>query len=208
MNGPANSILKKRAQTRPDKTLTHYAWIAADTSSWTLTVATYHLLRRPELAARLAAELRGAAPDPRDLPAWTALEQLPLLSAVVSEALRLGYGLAGRSPRVATHEDLVYRGTWRKKMKGEEQPGPGAGDGTVEVEVQHVIPRGWPVGMTTPLLHHDETIFPDSESFLPERWLDEEGRRRKDLERFLFSVSVCVHLMETDILLFVSLAEK
>lgn len=143
----------------------------ADTTSWILTVATYHLFQRPELSARLAEELRGAARDPRDLPAWSALEQLPLLSSVVSEALRLGYGLSGRSPRVATHEDLVYTGAWRGR------------------EVQHVVPRGWPVGMTTPLLHHDETVFPDSERFLPERWLDDEGRRRKELERFLFTVS-------------------
>lgn len=141
-------------------------------------MATYHLLQRPQLVARLTEELRGAAHDPRDLPAWSALEQLPLLSAVVNEALRLGYGLAGRSPRVATHEDLEYRGTWR--------PPPGAG---AEVEVRHVVPRGYPVGMSTSLLHHDEAIYPDSEKFLPERWLDEKGRRRKDLERFLFSVS-------------------
>lgn len=61
-----------------------------------------------------------------------------------------------------------------------------------EVGVAHVIPRGTPVSMSSSILHHDEGVFSDSERFLPERWLDGEGQRRKDLERFLFSVSICL----------------
>lgn len=149
-----------------------------DTTSWTLTVATFYILQTPGLLARLTAELRTVVTEPRNLPSWSTLEQLPLLSGVVNEALRLSYGIAGRSSRVATHEDLVYRGCWThpgtKRM----------------VDVTHVVPRGFNVGMSTSLLHHNEIVFPDSEKFLPQRWIDEDGRRRKDLERFLFSVSV------------------
>lgn len=71
-------------------------------------------------------------------------------------------------------------------MTGERE-----GEEEEEVSVAHVIPRGTPVSMSSSVLHHDEGVFPDSENFLPERWLDGKGRRRKDLERFLFSVSVC-----------------
>lgn len=149
-----------------------------DTTSWTLTVATYYLMQQPALLARLTAELLAVVSDPRTLPRLAILEQLPLLSAVVNEALRLSYGVAGRSSRVATDEDLVYRGCWTP---------PGA---TKTVEVEHVIPRGFDVGMSTPILHHNETVFPDSHEFLPERWLDAVGRRKKDLERFLFMVSL------------------
>lgn len=148
-----------------------------DTTSWTLTVATFYLFQNPALLAKLTAELRTVAMDPRNLPPWSVLEQLPLLGAVINEALRLSYGVPGRSSRIATHEDLVYRGCWTP---------PGL---TKAVEVGHVIPRGFNVGMSTLLIHHNEKVFPDSEEFLPERWLHEDGSRRKDLERFLFSVS-------------------
>ncbi|KAJ4420518.1 hypothetical protein N0V82_004291 [Gnomoniopsis sp. IMI 355080] len=148
-----------------------------DTTSWTLTVATFYLLQNSVLLAELTAELLTVVKDPRNLPRWSTLEQLPLLGGVVHEALRLGYGVPGRSPRIATHEDLIYRGFWTA---------PGA---TEPSEVAHVIPRGFNVGMSTLLLHHNEEVFPDSEEFLPERWLNEDGSRRKDLERFLFSFS-------------------
>lgn len=47
-----------------------------------------------------------------------------------------------------------------------------------------VIPPGTPVGMTSVLMHHDESIFPDSKSFLPERWLD-----NPQLDKYLVSFS-------------------
>lgn len=40
-----------------------------------------------------------------------------------------------------------------------------------------------PVGMTGYFMHHNESIFPDSQSFIPERWMDME--QRKHLEKYL-----------------------
>lgn len=149
-----------------------------DTTSWTLTVATFCILQSPAILKKLTGELLTVVEDPRSLPSWLTLEQLPLLSGVVNEALRLSYGVPGRSSRIATHEDLIYRGCWTPP-------------GTKEVlKVTHVVPRGFDVGMSTLLLHHNEEVFPDSEEFLPERWLNEDGSRRRDLERFLFTVGV------------------
>lgn len=148
-----------------------------DTTSWTLTVATFYLLQNPELLEKLTTELCTVVTDSRCLPSWSTLE-LPLLNAVVNEALRLSYGVPGRSSRIATHEGLLYRGSWAP---------PGSPS---VVKVAHVVPRGFNVGMSTLLLHHNEAVFPDSHSFLPERWLNDDGSRRKDLDRFLFSVSL------------------
>lgn len=149
-----------------------------DTTSWTLTVATFYLLQNPELLAKLTTEICTVVTDSRYLPSWSTLEQLPLLNAVVNEALRLSYGVPGRSSRIATHEHLVYRAFWTP---------PGSSS---VVKVAHVVPRGFSVGMSTLLLHHNEAVFPDSHDFLPERWLNDDGSRRKDLDRFLFSVSL------------------
>jgi hypothetical protein len=42
--------------------------------------------------------------------------------------------------------------------------------------------------MSAVLMHHNETIFPNSHSFLPERWADASDRGRS-LERYLVSFS-------------------
>ncbi|KAI0839693.1 cytochrome P450 [Hypoxylon sp. FL0890] len=140
-----------------------------ETTSWTLAVITYHLLSKPELLARLTRELEQAIDDPRRLPPLRVLEGLPYLEAVIQEGLRLSYGVSARSPRVPTEEDLVYRGEWQKKP------------------VEYVIPRGYAIGMSSVIAHHDESVFPDSHSFIPERWLDVNNR--KSLDRGLFSFS-------------------
>ncbi|KAI1403068.1 cytochrome P450 [Hypoxylon fuscum] len=148
-----------------------------ETSSWTLSVITYHLLKQPKIFSKLTAELSTAVDDPRSLPPWTALEQLPYLGAIIQEGLRLSYGVSGRTARVAPEEDLVYRGEWRPEDDEERKV------------VEYVIPRGFAVGMSAALVHHDETLFPDSHTFIPERWLDENMQRKKELERYLLSFS-------------------
>jgi cytochrome P450 len=64
---------------------------------------------------------------------------------ISSPALRLSYGTASRLPRVP-HHALAY--------------GP------------YIIPARTPLSMTSYCVHHDETLFPNSHRFIPERWLD------------------------------------
>ncbi|KAI6091587.1 cytochrome P450 [Hypoxylon rubiginosum] len=140
-----------------------------ETTAWFFVVVTYHLLNKPELLERLHKELSQAVEDPRNLPTWSALESLPYLNAVVREGLRLSYGVPTRSARVPVHEDLIYRGNW----KGEP--------------VKYVIPRGYGIGMSNGITHHDESVFPDSYSFIPERWFDEKNRKQLDRGLVAFS---------------------
>lgn len=142
-----------------------------ETTSWALTVMTYHLLTKPELLAKLTAELKTVITDPKSLPAWHVLEALPYLGAVIQEGLRLSYGVSSRTARIATEENMIYRGEWNKKP------------------VEHVVPKGYAVGMSSAITHHDERSFPSSNEFIPERWLDENNQRRKDLERSMLAFS-------------------
>lgn len=105
----------------------------------------------------------------RNLPKWTTLEQLPYLSAVLLEALRLSYGVATRLPRIAPDETLIYEGKFRDKP------------------VRHIIPPGTAIGMSSVLIHANEDVFPDPDEFRPERWLADNATRRKELEGHLFS---------------------
>ncbi|KUI60841.1 Trichodiene oxygenase [Cytospora mali] len=139
-----------------------------ETTAWTLTLITYFLLAQPETQARVASELTGV--DPHNL-SWRMLEKLPYLSGVVLEGLRMSFGLPNRTPRIARDEDLVYQGTSGGKA------------------FNYVIPRGTAIGMSQWIQHHDEEVFPDSYSFLPERWLDEKGQQKRGLEKYMVAFS-------------------
>lgn len=116
--------------------------------------------------------------DAEHLPKWSVLESLPYLTAVILEAIRLAQGVATRLPRIAPDEVRTYEGTFQPRF------------GRPEKVVKFTIPAGTPVSMSTAILHHNEETFPDSQSFIPERWLKDDGvTRRKDLEGYLMSFS-------------------
>ncbi|KAI0452902.1 cytochrome protein [Xylaria acuta] len=125
-----------------------------ETTMRTLTISVYHIVENPSTYHRLREELFTAIPDPEKIPSWAVLQQLPFLTACIEESLRLSYGVAQRIPRLHDH-DLTY------------------GD--------FVIPKGTIVSMSIYDVSHDETIFPNSFEYRPERWLGNprspDGRR-------------------------------
>lgn len=132
-----------------------------ETVSWVLTVITCHLLSNPTVLRTLKTELATTMPDPDVSIPDATLANLPYFSAVIKEGLRLGYGVCTHLARVP-HEPLVFS----------------TGDR------EWVIPPGTPVGMTSALIHHDESIFPNSKDFRPERWIEDPR-----LDRYLVSFS-------------------
>lgn len=147
-----------------------------ETTSWTLTVLIFYILANKKVFNKLTKELENAVESPSQLPRWSSLEQLPYLNAVIQEGLRLSYGVTQRLPRVPTQEDLVYKGSWAS-AKFSNAPNFNS----------YTIPRGYAVSMSNGMMHHNESVFPDSHLFLPERWLNEDGSRRKSLDRYLMS---------------------
>ncbi|KAB8067806.1 cytochrome P450 [Aspergillus leporis] len=117
-----------------------------ETVSWALTVITYHLLTKPAMLVKLKAEVNQAVDSSGQLPPWVVLGRLPYLGALIYEGLRLSYGLASRTSRIASGEDLFYRGDW--------------------------TPNGrYAIGMSSVITHHDESISPDSHSFRDDGWM-------------------------------------
>lgn len=115
------------------------------TTAYTLSTISYHLLANPTALIRLRAELSTLRPGRSN---WQHLEQLPYLGAVISEGLRLSYGVSHRLQRISPDMPLHFRG-W-------------------------TIPPGTPVSMTQMFIHLDPNIFSDPDSFIPERWLQSE----------------------------------
>ncbi len=89
------------------------------------------------------------------------LENLPYLTGVIKEGLRLSYGVSTRLQRIPL-EPLTF------------------GDGHRD----WIIPAGTPVGMTSVLINQDESIFPDWREFKPERWIE-----NPKLDRYMVAFS-------------------
>ena len=129
----------------------------AVTTAWILSVAMYHLAVQPKKLERLQAEIRSIMPDPHQPAKLQQLEQLPYLTSVIMESLRMGNGVCTRLARVAPDRSIYFR-DWE-------------------------IPKGTPVGMTSTLIHQNPDVFEQPLEFLPERWLDPKERQR--LDRYL-----------------------
>lgn len=137
------------------------------TTSWALCVAVFHLLNQPETLKNLKNELKALqcktiSEESTPTIDLASLEKLPYLTGCVQECIRLSYGVSSRLQRIAPDETLIFN------------------DGTKDWS----IPPGTPISMTSVLVHHDESIFPSSREFLPERWIG-----HAHLDRYLVSFS-------------------
>ncbi len=132
------------------------------TTAWALCVAIFYLLSQPESLRKLKSELRDVMNSSTSPIALTELEQLPYLTGCIQESIRLSYGVSSRLQRIAPDETLIFN------------------DGKKDWH----IPPGTPVSMTSVLIHHDESVFPNSREFLPERWI-----QSPHLDKYLVSFS-------------------
>lgn len=125
------------------------------TTAEALTWAVYGLLSQPVTLKKLKAELENAAPDWRTPPTLVQLENLPYLTAVIYEALRLSNGVSMRLSRIDPEKPIVYQAN-----------GPGKSKGPV-----YTLPPGTPISMTGILIHYNPEYFTDPLTFDPDRWM-------------------------------------
>lgn len=125
-----------------------------ETTASVLRLTSFHMFSNAEIRQRLRAELASIGAKSDNLPDLKILEQLPYLTAVLMEGLRLSPAIATRMARVAPKTDIFYD-QWR-------------------------IPAGTPVGMTILLMHTDETLYKEPMRFNPERWINPDVRKQAD----------------------------
>jgi cytochrome P450 len=158
----SNLPLEEKSLNRLDDEALNTVGAGVTTVAWALVTASFHLIHNQSILKKLQTELKAAIPDPTIEPDLPQLEKLPYLSACIQEGIRLSYGLAVRHARVSPDKATKYK--------------------------EWTIPAGTPVSMTIVDVHHDEHIYPNSQSFIPERWLDnpktEEG---ESLSRYFVS---------------------
>ncbi|KAI9641428.1 hypothetical protein NHQ30_010235 [Ciborinia camelliae] len=113
-----------------------------ETTAWTLSVITYHALANPDILSKLVAEMEGKS-------GLKELEQLPYLTAVIQEGLRLSFGVVSHLQRISPDQVLKFH-DWE-------------------------IPPGTPVSMSSFLQHLDPRIFPSPTTFSPTRFLENQS---------------------------------
>jgi cytochrome P450 len=136
------------------------------TTAWVLEVTTFWLLSLPLVLCKLKEELAEVILNPEDIGKipLPVLEIMPYLNAVMKEGFRLSYGVSCRLARIDPDNPIQFtdRDTGKK----------------------YTIPPRTPVGMTNVQIHHDESLFPNSKAFDPERWLRPNS---KSLEKYMVS---------------------
>lgn len=157
------------------------------TTSWTLSLAAFHLLNKPSTLRKLRDELFAALPDKDEVVSLAKLENLPYLRAVVKESLRHGIGTSGRLPRMAPDETLVCR-----------DPATGK---------EWRLPPNSIVSMSPYMTVMDAEIFTDPTGFHPERWLEDGERLEKHLVIFGGGSRNCLGMALAHAELFLMLAK-
>ena len=132
----------------------------SDTTAIAMNNAMYFLLKNPKCLAKLREELDSVL-DPSEVVApYDKVKHLPYLRACLDEALRMlppsTFGLPRRTPP----------------------------EGTTILD--DFIPGNTSVSISAYVAHRDENIFPDAETYRPERWLEEGA---KDLQPYFITFS-------------------
>jgi len=113
-----------------------------------LSAALFYLLANPLMLDILTNEIRSSFERDEDI-SMPRLGTLQYLSAVIDETMRMTPPLPSALPRVTLKGGEIIDG--------------------------HHIPNGIDVGVPAYAIHHNETYFPDSYKFSPDRWLTHAG---------------------------------
>ncbi|KAF9465534.1 cytochrome P450 [Collybia nuda] len=132
----------------------------SDTVGNVSTVGAYYILSNPKIHATLVEELEDAWPDRDAIFGHDALEKLPYLTAVIKESLRMAHGVITPLPRIVGPTDAEISG--------------------------EIVPAGTVVAMGAAVVHRNPGIFPEPETFSPDRWLQPDSH---ELDRYLVSFS-------------------
>ncbi|KGO49055.1 Cytochrome P450, E-class, group I [Penicillium expansum] len=136
----------------------------SDTTAIALRAVVYLLMQNPDVMSKVHSEIDDASRDGKisdPVSYRESLTHLPFLGAVFKEAMRLHPSVGQALEREVPH-------------------------GGVTISGKH-IPGGTTVGINAWVLHRDSRVFPDPESFIPERWLDSRPEKLKEMEQTFFN---------------------
>ncbi|OQU99446.1 hypothetical protein CLAIMM_05077 [Cladophialophora immunda] len=150
-----------------------------DTTGFTLAVGIWSIFMNDKIRQRLHSDLKHMWHDRQVHPGLRDLEAMPYLQACVRESLRLATPIRGRLPRLVPSEGMRFK----VQTTGEKE---------------HYLPGGTSVSSSVYLMHYDESVYDDPETFDPERWLVKDPellhRRERQLVPFSSGSRICIGL--------------
>lgn len=111
----------------------------------------FHLLKHPHILTKLREEIDRALDPDEIIAPYDSVKNLPYLRACLDESLRIVSPTTQNLGRVTPPEGMQI--------------------------LDDFIPGGVSVSMSAHVVHHDATIFPEPEKYIPERWLGEAGKK-------------------------------
>ena len=126
----------------------------------------YELASHAEIQAKLHKELCEAFPDPNEPISFEKLEKLPYLDGVCREGLRIHAPIPSFLERVAPEGGLNI--------------------------CNYSIPAGTIIGMQGYTNHRNEQVYPDAESFRPERWFEPTAAMKLNFLPFSAGPRACI----------------
>ncbi|KAI0835728.1 cytochrome P450, partial [Hypoxylon sp. FL0890] len=125
-----------------------FAFAGTHTTSHTMSMGTYYLLRHPEKLEKLRKELEPVPRNADGLLEYRQVRDLPYLKAVIKESLRLSSPVPGIIPRLVPQGGITWAG--------------------------HYLPEGTSVSTAIHTIHDNPDLFPNPDEFMPERWLEND----------------------------------
>lgn len=125
-----------------------------ETTARALQLIFFHVYSNAKILRRLRADLTSAGAGPKHSLDLKTLEQLPSLTAILMEGLRLSPAIATQMARVSPSRDIFYN-QWR-------------------------VSAGTGIGMTLVLMQTDESLYPEPKQFNPDRWMHAGALKKID----------------------------
>ncbi|TQV90374.1 cytochrome P450 [Cordyceps javanica] len=141
----ATKDYKVPAKAEVSDELTMLLTAGSDTSSTAIISAIYYIQRHKNVLSELRSELREAFPSLQDEISYETVKELPYLTAVIKEVLRLSHPLPGRLPRIIPSSGYSLYG--------------------------NELPRGTSIHMSAYLLNRYASTWRDPHEFDPARWM-------------------------------------
>lgn len=130
------------------------------TTAIAITNVMYQLLRNPRCLAKLREEVDAVLDEDDVIADYDKVKHLPYLRACLDESLRIFPPTSHGLPRETPAEGTNILGEW--------------------------VAGNTSVSMSALVAHRDESVFPNADQYIPERWLGEEG---KALQPYLIAFS-------------------
>ncbi|RBQ81204.1 hypothetical protein FVER14953_03770 [Fusarium verticillioides] len=140
-----------------------------ETTVTTSTYGVWCILKNPNVEKKMLEELRKVETNSDGLVEYPNLMNLPYLTAVIHETLRISSPAPGILTRLVSSGGTKYG--------------------------SHFLPADTSVSTAQRLIHYDPVLFPEPETFMPERWLDNSDKAsKKNLIPFGKCPRMCVGL--------------